>query len=67
MYLFGLEVSMPELLTLFSGITVLIILYLAYEIYKLKRIEKRLESVEKRFEKEESELEKDIKKLKGKK
>ena len=67
MWLFGYEVSMPELLTLFSGIIVLCILYLAYEIYRLKKIEKRLEIVEKRFEKEEEELERDIKKLERKK
>jgi len=57
MWFLGLEVSVAELLTLFTGIVVLCILYLAYEIYKLKRVEARLEAVEKRFEKDEKKLE----------
>ncbi len=67
MWLFGLEVSIAEVLTIFSGIIVLCILYLAYEIFKLKKIEKRLEKVEKNFEQEEKELEKEVKKLEKKK
>lgn len=67
MWFLGLEVSIAELLTLFSGIIVLCILYLAYEIFKLKKVEKRLEKVEALFENEEKALEKEVKRLKGKK
>ncbi len=67
MWLFGVEIGIADLLTVFSGIVVLCILYLAYEIYRLKKIERRLEDVEKRFEKEEKALERDVKKLESKK
>ncbi len=67
MWILGLEMSVAELLTVFSGIIVLCILYLAYEIFKLKKVEKRLEKVEKMFEHEEKELEREVKKLDKKK
>jgi biopolymer transport protein ExbB/TolQ len=67
MWVLGLEMSVAELLTVFSGIIVLCILYLAYEIFKLKKVEKRLEKVEKMFEREEKELEREVKKLDKKK
>jgi hypothetical protein len=62
----GLEIGIVDLLTVFSGVIVLCILYLAYEIFKLKKVEKRLEKVERMFEHEEKELEKEVDKL-GKK
>ena len=57
MWIFGAEVSIAELLAVFSAVVVFCIFYLAYEIQKLKTVEKRLEVVEKRFEAEEKELE----------
>lgn len=60
MWLFSLEVSIAEVLTVFSGIIVLCILYLAYDIFKLEKVEKN-------FELEEKELEKEVKKLEKKK
>jgi len=67
MWLLGLELSITEVLTVFSGIIVLCILYLAYEIFKLKKVEKRLEKVERLFEREEKELAREVKKLEKKK
>ena len=66
MLLLGVEVSMAELLIIFSGIVVVCILYLAYEIRKLKRVEMRLLDVERRFEREEREFEKNVDKMKKK-
>lgn len=67
MWLLGYEISMADLLTVFSGIIVLCIFYLAFEIYKLKRVERRLERVEQMFEREEQVLEKEVDKLEHRK
>ena len=60
MYVFGVYLSIVDLLMLFSGFVVLILLYLAYEINKLKKLEIKLAIVESRMEKEEEELVRDI-------
>ena len=48
---------------IFSGFVILFLLYLAYEINKLKKLEAKLEVIERNMEKEEKELERDITKL----
>ena len=63
MYIFGIYISIVDLLIIFSGFVVLILLYLAYEINKLKKLETKFEIIERKMEKEEKELEKDITKL----
>lgn len=69
MYIFGVYISIVDLLIVFSGFVVLILFYLAYEINKLKRLEKKFEIVEKMLEREEKKLERNIRKIrkKGKK
>ena len=67
MWLFGLEVSVAELLTVSSGAVVLVILYLAYEIFKLKTIEKRLEVLEENLKTDESSLSREASKFRKKK
>jgi len=52
--LFGID--MVQLLTIFCGFVVLLLLYLAYEISKLKKLEIKLAIIESRMEKEEKEL-----------
>ena len=51
MWFLGIDISITELLAVFSGIVVLCILYLSYEIYKLKRVEARLERLEENVKK----------------
>lgn len=63
MYIFGVYLSVVELLMIFSGFVVLFLLYLAYEINKLKRLEIKLEIIEGKMKEEEKELERDITKL----
>ena len=63
MYIFGVYLSVVELLMIFSGFVVLFLLYLAYEINKLKKLEIKLGIIESKMEREERELEKDITKL----
>ena len=67
MYIFGVYISVVDLLIVFTGLVVVILLYLAYEVNKLKKLEKRFSSVEKMLEIEEKRLEKDISKMTGKK
>ncbi|NIO44036.1 MAG: hypothetical protein GTN36_00580 [Candidatus Aenigmarchaeota archaeon] len=62
MYIFGIYFSIVDLLMVFSGFVVLLILYLAYEINKLKKLEVKLAIIESRMEEEEKEL---VKKLSG--
>ena len=56
MYLFGVYVSVVELLLVFCGFMALILLYLAFEINKLKKIEKKFEMLEKKMGSEEAAL-----------
>lgn len=56
MYLFGVYVSVVELLLVFCGFMALILLYLAFEINKLKKIEKKFEILERKMEREEASL-----------
>jgi len=63
MYIFGAYISVVELLLMFSGFIVVVLLYLAYEINKLKKIERRLESIEEKMEEEETMIGRDIKKI----
>ncbi len=60
MYVFGVYLSIVDLLMVFSGFVVLILLYLAYEINRLKKLEIKLAIVESRMEEEEKELVRDI-------
>jgi uncharacterized protein YoxC len=55
-----------ELLEVFLAVIALSLLYLAFQINRLKKLEARFEKVEKKLEVEEKELEEDIEKL-GKK
>ncbi len=63
MYIFGVYLSVVDLLMVFSGFVVLVLLYLAYEINKLKKLEVKLAIIESRMEEEEKELVKDIAKF----
>ncbi|MFH1473838.1 MAG: hypothetical protein ABIE55_02990 [Candidatus Aenigmatarchaeota archaeon] len=60
MYIFGVYVSIVDLLIVFSGFVVVLILYLAYEINKLKKIERKFAKVERMLEKEGKDLERNI-------
>jgi Na+-transporting methylmalonyl-CoA/oxaloacetate decarboxylase gamma subunit len=62
-YIFGVYISIVDLLIVFSGFVVVILLYLAYEINRMKKLEKKYEKVERMFEREERELERDIGKI----
>ncbi len=66
MYILGVYISIVDLLIVFSGFMVLVILYLAYEINRLKMLEKKFESVEKILEREEKQLERNIRKIRKK-
>jgi len=63
MYIFGVYLSIVDLLMVFSGFVVLLILYLAYEINKLKKLEIKLAIIESRMEEEEKELVRNIGKI----
>ncbi|NIM47134.1 MAG: hypothetical protein GTN40_03180 [Candidatus Aenigmarchaeota archaeon] len=63
MYVFGVYISVVDLLMIFSGFVVLLILYLAYEIKKLKKLEVKLALIESKMEEEEKELVRDIQKI----
>jgi biopolymer transport protein ExbB/TolQ len=67
MYILGVYISIVDLLIVFSGFVVMILLYLAYEISKLKRLERKFETVEKMLEREEKDLERNIRKVARKK
>ena len=64
MILFGSYVSVLDFLTVLTGIIVVAVLYMSYEIYRLKYLEERLEKIEKKLEKEETEIEKRLVKKK---
>jgi len=63
MYIFGVYLSIVDLLMVFSGFVVLLLLYLAYEINKLKKLEVKLAIIESKMEEEEKELVRDIQKI----
>jgi len=63
MYVFGVYLSIVDLLMVFSGFVVLLLLYLAYEINKLKKLEVKLAIIESKMEEEEKELVRDIQKI----
>ena len=56
MYLFGVYISVVELLLVFCGFMALVLLYLAFEINKLKKIEKKFEILEKKMERDQASL-----------
>ena len=67
MYILGVYISIVDLLIVFSGFVVVVLLYLAYEINRMKKLEKKFEKVERMFEREERELERNIGKIMKKK
>lgn len=70
MYILGVYISIVDLLIVFSGFIVVILLYLAYEVNRMKKLEKKFEKVEVMLEREEKEIERNIGKMikkKGKK
>ena len=67
MYILGVYISIVDLLIVFSGFIVVILLYLAYEVNRMKKLEKKFEGVERMLEREERNLEKNIGKVMKKK
>jgi Na+-transporting methylmalonyl-CoA/oxaloacetate decarboxylase gamma subunit len=62
-YILGVYISIVDLLIVFTGFVVVILLYLAYEINRMKKLEKKFEKVERMFEREEKDLERNIGKI----
>ena len=50
MYILGVYISIVDLLIVFSGFIVVILLYLAYEVNRMKKVEVMLEREEKEIE-----------------
>lgn len=57
-------ISVIDFLTVLAGVFVVAILYMAYEIYRLKFLEEKLELVEKKIEEQEKKLEDIVKRKK---
>jgi Na+-transporting methylmalonyl-CoA/oxaloacetate decarboxylase gamma subunit len=66
-YILGVYISVVDLLIVFSGFVVVVLLYLAYEVNRIKKLERKFEKVERILEREERDLERNIGKVMKKK